>query len=77
MQGHSVFDIEDVRKVVQMGKLAEAKAYALDKIANSTANSKNKTQISEIVKKSTSVNSLATAMTNHILAHPSEGLKVI
>lgn len=75
--GNSVFTQEDVAKVAAMTDLKAAKAYVMEKVLNSTANVGNKAKISKIITNSNSIVKLATALQNCILAHPSEGLKVI
>lgn len=75
--GNSVFTQEDVNKVAAMTNLTEAKGYATAKVANSTANIGNKTKISKIIANSNTIAKLAMALQNCILAHPSEGLKVL
>ena len=75
--GHSVFSMSDVNAVAEMRDLAAAKRYAIDLIEKSTANAKNKAQISAVVLSSKDIVNLSLSMANHILAHPSENLKVI
>lgn len=75
--GNSVFSMNDVNAVAEMRDLAAAKRYAIDLIEKSTANAKNKAQISAVVLSSKDIVNLSLSMANHILAHPSENLKVI
>jgi hypothetical protein len=75
--GCSVFNMDHVKQVAAMTNLAEAKKFALDLVNNSTANRNNKIKITKIIESSRTIVNLATAMSNHVLAHPSEGLKVI
>jgi hypothetical protein len=75
--GHSVFNMDHVNQVAAMTSLAEAKKFALDILNNSTANASNKTKIKKVIESSRSVVNLAVAMSNHLLAHPGEGLKVV
>jgi len=73
--GSSVFNMDNVNAITKMD-ITSAKKYALDIIKASTANAKNKSNISAHVLRAKDVTSLALTMTNHILAHPSENLKV-
>lgn len=73
--GSSVFNMDHVNAITVMD-ITSAKKYALDLIKSSTANAKNKANMSSHVIRSKDVTSLALTMTNHILAHPSENLKV-
>jgi hypothetical protein len=75
--GCSVFNMDHVRQVTAMNNLNEAKKFALDLVNNSTANATNKVKIKKIIESSRTVLNIATAMSNHMLAHPGEGLKVI
>ena len=75
--GCSVFNMDHVRQVAVMTNLNEAKKFALDLLNNSTANATNKAKIKKIIESSRTVLNLATTMSNHLLAHPGEGLKVI
>ena len=75
--GHSVFNMDHVNQVAVMTNLAEAKKFALDILNNSTANASNKAKIKKVIESSRSVVNLAVAMSNHLLAHPGEGLKVV
>jgi hypothetical protein len=75
--GHSVFNMDHVNQVAAMANLAEAKKFALDILNNSTANASNKAKIKKVIESSRSVVNLAVAMSNHLLAHPGEGLKVV
>jgi len=73
----SVFSMEDVAKVAGL-PIGQAKEYAIS-IVTEASDIKNATRMKaqrQILKAPTSA-SLATTMTNWILAHPSEGLKVI
>lgn len=72
----SIFTMEMVNQVVVM-KLPEAKALALEAIADSdSAKEITKTKARLAVNKARSTNALALTMSNWILAHPTEGLKV-
>ena len=75
--GHSDFNMDHVNQVAAMANLAEAKKFALDILNNSTANASNKAKIKKVIESSRSVVNLAVAMSNHLLAHPGEGLKVV
>lgn len=75
--GCSVFNMDHVRQVAVMTNLNEAKKFALDLLNNSTANVTNKAKIKKIIESSRTIVNLATTMSNHLLAHPGEGLKVI
>ncbi len=70
-----VFSMEDL-KVYEAMDLKDAKEAALAKLAASTANASNKKQIADVISKSRTVGGLLISLSNHILAHPSEGLKV-
>jgi hypothetical protein len=75
--GCSVFNMDHVKQVVAMTNLAEAKKFALEILNNSTANCGNKIKIKKVIESSRTVTNLAMTMSNHMLAHPGEGLKVI
>ena len=55
----------------------EARDLVLEMIQDSTATRANKLRISSAVARTTNFIALLTVIYNHILAHPSEGLKVI
>lgn len=75
--GTSVFDMVFVEEVSKM-TLPLAKEAVLMRIKTSkTMNAKNKANAEFSIRKAKTVNSLVFTMTNWILAHPSEGLKVI
>lgn len=77
METESIFTMADVHKVIKM-PLADAKRYAMDVIMqNSTAKDKTKAKAKMMVNKCTTPDKLAFAMSSWILAHPSEGLKVV
>lgn len=75
--GCSVFNMDHVRQVAVMTNLNEAKKFALDLLNNSTANATNKAKIKKIIESSRTVVNLTTTMSDHLLAHPGEELKVI
>lgn len=77
METESIFTMADVHKVIGM-PLVEAKRHAMDVIMqNSTAKDKTKAKAKMMVNKCTTSDKLAFAMSSWILAHPSEGLKVL
>ena len=73
----SVFTMEHVNHVASMKDHDGAKKYAHDILANSTANPKNRANIGTMIDRSKSSAHLAQGMSNHILAHPKEGLRVV
>lgn len=73
--GHSSFTMDHVNAVVKMPH-HEAKAYAHNIVDTSTANPMNKAKMKMMIDKSRSSGHLAQGMSNHILAHPSEGYAV-
>jgi hypothetical protein len=75
--GSSVFKMDDVKHVLTISDINQAKQFATEILNNSTANHGNKERIAKVIQSSKTVASLAMAMSSHILAHPSEGLKVI
>lgn len=74
--GHSVFHMDHVNQVIKMPH-GEAKKMAHKLVDESTANASNKAKIKTMINSSKSSSHLAQGMSNHILAHPSEGLKTI
>ena len=76
-KGSSVFNMNHVHEVAGMKDHGAAKAHAHSIVDSSTANPKNKAQIKNMINSSKSPSHLAQGMSNHVLAHPSEGLKVI
>jgi hypothetical protein len=77
VKGHSAFEMKDVNEIAALKDLKVAKVRALEIIAASKANDKNKAQMTRMIESSASVAKLVMGMTNHILAHPSENLKTI
>jgi hypothetical protein len=75
--GSSVFKMEDVNHVLTIANLNDAKKFALDILEKSTANDQNKKKIKAMIVSSKTLNRLALAMSSCILAHPSNGLKVL
>lgn len=77
IQTSSIFKMEDVNTIIKL-PLSEAKKFALD-VINSDVHAKlvtkNKARLA-IAKANTS-QKIAFAMAGWILAHPSEGLKVL
>lgn len=74
----SIFTMEDVNHV--LGKpLAEAKAYALSAIADRSENVKamTVTKAKQMILKCRDSKAIAFGMSGWILAHPTEGLKVV
>jgi len=77
MDTESIFTMDDVNKVIKM-PIADAKRYALDLIMQDEhAKDKTKAKAKMMVAKCTAADKLAYAMSCWILAHPSEGLKVV
>lgn len=75
--GHSSFNMDHVKHVSGLKDHVEAKKYAHGVVESSSANPKNKAKMKSMIDGSKHVAHLATGMTNHMLAHPSEGLKVL
>lgn len=75
--GHSVFTMDHVNNIVKMTDHAAAKKEAHKIVDASTANPTNRRRIKLMINQSRNVADLARGMSNHILAHPSEGLKVV
>jgi len=76
-KGHSSFTMDHVNAVAGMKDHAAAKKIAHEAIDSSTANDQNRKRMKMMVNGSKSSNHLAQGMSNHVLAHPSEGLKVV
>lgn len=76
-KGHSVFTMDHVRQVSSMKDHTKAKELAHKVVDESNAQPRNKTSIKNMIDSSKSPKHLAMGMSNHILAHPSEGLKVV
>lgn len=75
--GYSVFNMDHVNEISTMKDHGAAKQRAHEILAGSTANDKNREQIKRMINSSRNSRHLATGMSNHILAHPAEGLKVV
>lgn len=72
------FTMADVKEVEKMNNITAAKAYAHEKVQRMpNAQLKNIEKAHRMIDKSRSVNELMFAMVGFIMAHPSEGLKVI
>jgi|GEM_PF-3842167 len=75
-KGSSAFNMDHVREVSEMKDHAAAKAHAHKIVDASTANAGNKAKLKQMINSSRNTAHLAQGMSNHILAHPSENLKV-
>lgn len=75
--GHSVFTMDHVNQVSGTKDHRKAKEFAHDIVDKSAANDANKRKIKLMIDKSKNSRDLAFGMSNHVLAHPSEGLKVV
>jgi len=75
--GYSVFNMDHVNEVTKMKDHVAAKQRAHQILAGSTANAKNREKIKYMINSSRNTQHLARGMSNHILAHPAEGLKVV
>jgi hypothetical protein len=75
--GHSSFHMDHIKEVSGMKDHGEAKKFAHGVVDSSTANPKNKAKLKAMINGSRNVGHLAQGMSNHMLAHPSEGLKVL
>jgi hypothetical protein len=72
------FTMETVNSVMRLKTLEEAKQYAHKKVDEKTsAQQYNIDKAKAMIDKSTSIQSLAIAIANFMLAHPSENLKTI
>lgn len=76
-RGHSVFTMDHVNEIAAMDDHGAAKKRAHEIVDGSSANSVNKAKIKMMINGSRNPAHLAQGMSNHILAHPSEGLRVI
>jgi hypothetical protein len=74
--GRSVFTMDHVNEVAAMKDHKAAKARAHEIVDASSANTKNRAKIKQMIDSSKDPSHLAMGMSNHTLAHPSEGLKV-
>lgn len=72
------FTMEDAKVVDSISDLEEAKRYALERIvAQPNALPHNTKKATEAVKAATSKNQLVLTIGSFVMAHPSEGLKVL
>lgn len=79
---HGFFCQEDVNAVASLSNLETAKKYAMNKINEFSqqhpgVHPDNITKAEKAVSSARSLNSLLFALQNFVLAHPSEGLRVI
>jgi len=77
ISGHSVFTMDHVNDVAKMTDHSKAKQHVHNIVDASNAKEQNKKSIKSMIDKSRGVRDLVMGMSNHILAHPSEGLKVV
>lgn len=72
------FNMGVVNQVIAMTDLEGARSVAQQQVDNAKgATQKNITSATNVIKKAKSTKELAMALTNFLLAHPSENLKVI
>jgi len=77
-KGHSVFEQNHVNQIAAMKDHGAAKKTAHEIVDNNkTINPKNRAKVKAMIDNAKSPAHLAIGMQNHILAHPSEGLKVV
>lgn len=76
-KGSSVFTMDHVNQVAANKDHGEAKKFAHSVVDSSSANPKNKAKIKMMINNSRNSAHLAQGMTNFILAHPGEGLRVV
>lgn len=74
--GKPAIDWADIDIINKATNLVEAKKLALEILDKSTANSKNKTNITTIINKANSLKALMLSLGNLALAHPRENLKL-
>lgn len=79
---HGFFCQEDVNAVASLTNLDTAKKYAMNKISEFSAHHPgvhldNISKAEKAVSSARSLNSLLFTLQNFVLAHPSEGLRVI
>lgn len=75
--GHSVFTMDHVNEVANMKDHNKAKEYAHKIVDESNAKPHNVASIKQMINKSKNTRDLMFGMSNHVLAHPSEGLRVL
>lgn len=74
----SVFTMDDVHTVMAMPNLTKAKEFALAKVAaTETLRDATRVKANRIISGARSNTNLGMSMSNWILAHPDEGLKVV
>lgn len=72
------FTMDTVHEVMKQKTLGEAQAIAYKAIEDMpSAKPENKAKAKAMVDRAKTVNQLGMALTNFLLAHPSEGLKCI
>ena len=71
------FTMDTVHAVMAKKDLNEAKEMVFGIIKEANARQDNVVKATAMVNKATSINSLAMAITNFMLAHPSENLKTL
>ena len=72
----SMFSMDQVNAIMSL-PVADARAKALEIVDASGANARNKVRAQQALTGARSVVQIGTTMTNFMLAHPSNGLKVI
>lgn len=73
----SLFTMDDVNKVIKLS-LVEAKAFAMEVIRkDEKAKPVTRVKAIQVVSKARTPKDLAFSMSSWILAHPTEGLKVV
>lgn len=73
----SIFNMDNVREIFLMDHTA-GKAYAIGLVGSAeNINVKTRFNVTNMINRSKSREALGTAMSNWMLAHPSEGLKTI
>ena len=74
--GHSAFNMDHVKHITTLPDHRTAKDFAHSVVDKSSANPKNKAKLKQMINSSKDARHLAHGMSNHILAHPSENLKI-
>lgn len=74
--GQGFFNMNNVIEIQKMN-LIDAKNYLLDIVKASNARDNNITKIKLAIEKAKNLNNLSLTISNFILAHPSENLKLI
>lgn len=75
-KGQSMFSMDNAHAVLSM-ELVDAKRYLLTIVQNSSANAANQSMAARNIMNTHTVEKLSSMVAGFILAHPSEGLKVI